>query len=78
MIPVLDVQQQIEKIDLQIIKLLDDRANLYSDIRAYGDKSYDEETSALWIEEASDSGLDETIIEKICKLTMLLCKRREE
>ncbi len=78
MIPVLDVQQQIEKIDLQIIKLLDDRAKLYSDIRAYGDTSDGEETFALWVEEAADSGLDETIVEKICRLTMLLCKRREE
>jgi len=74
-----DLREQIEKIDLQMLRLLQDRAKLYLDME-YDEDSYDvsSDTVALWIEEAGESGLDEVVVEKIAKLIILLCKRKED
>ena len=74
-----DLREQIERIDLQILHLLQDRAKLYSDM-GVDEESEDisSDTIALWIEEAGENGLDEVVVEKIAKLIILLCKRKEE
>ena len=74
-----DLREQIENIDLQMLRLLQDRAKLYTDLEL-DEESEDvsADTIALWIEEAGESGLDEAIVEKMAKLVILLCKRRGE
>lgn len=74
-----DVQEQIEKIDIQILNLLADRAKISSSLE---EDSIDEDTladtTAMWIEEAGERGLNEAIMEKMSRLVVLSSKKIEE
>ena len=74
-----DIQDQIEAIDLQIIGLLADRAKL---MQGLDDDTFDADmladTVALWIEEAGERGLPESVIEKMARLAVVASKKVEE
>ena len=68
------MNEQIEKLDRQLVKLLKERSQLCAqledlDVRALMD---------IWLEEAVDLELDEVTIEKMFKLAMTLCQKEEE
>ncbi len=72
-----DVQEQLEAIDVQILRLIDERVQLCK--RAGGvDDYHASEIVALWLEEAAERGLDEGRIEKIGKIVAAMCKVSEE
>lgn len=77
--PVHELQNQLEKIDMQIIHLLRERIHFYWILKGQGDnESFEEEIVLLWIEEALDQGMDEEIVEKIAQLVMQLSRKGEE
>lgn len=75
-----DLQERLAQIDLQILKLLEDRAKVVTDALADEEPAEADEleTIAFWTEEAAEMGLDESLAEKICKLAMLISKKTEE
>jgi len=79
--PLHDSRLFLTKIDEQIIRLLQDRAQQCVDLSDSGDAITEEEESEIlsyWLEEAADLELDEGIMEKICKLVLLLSRKNEE
>lgn len=75
-----DLQEQLEQIDSQILTLLQDRVKLVTNAASNEEPAEEDalETLSFWTEEASDYGLDETIVEKITKLVILLGKKVED
>lgn len=74
-----EIQDQVEAIDIQIISLLTDRAKLYSGLDPNEiDADVLADTVALWIEEAGERGLPESVMEKMAKLAVVSSKRIEE
>ncbi|MDD3896784.1 MAG: hypothetical protein PHU04_03010 [Candidatus Peribacteraceae bacterium] len=78
MTPTHELQEQIEKLDLQILHLLRDRMHLCWDFSGKEGHIPDAETVLFWVEEAIDQGMDEEIIEKMAKLVASLCRKSEE
>jgi len=78
MTPSHELQEQIEKLDLQLLRLLRDRIHLCWDLAAQDGHIPDEETVLFWVEEAIDQGMDEEIIEKMAKLIASLCHKAED
>jgi len=76
-----DTRLQLEKLDQQIIQLLEERVQLCIEARERQesmDTDSEAEELSLWMEEAADRGLDEQIVEKIGRLTQRLCRTEEE
>lgn len=74
-----EIQDQVEAIDVQIISLLTDRAKLYGSLEENEiDADVLADTVALWIEEAGERGLPESVMEKMAKLVVVSSKRIEE
>lgn len=73
-----DIEDQLEGIDLNIISLLADRAKLVGTLDEPVTAETIEDTVAMWVEEAGEKGLDEAVLEKICKLVLLSSKKAEE
>lgn len=74
-----DIQEQVEAIDVQIIALLATRAKLYAGLDPNEiDADVLADTIALWIEEAGEHGLPESVMEKMAKLVLVASKRIEE
>lgn len=75
-------KDQIEKIDQQILHLLEERHHLYEDAREQEEDlptdSEDQEVVEQWMEDATERGLDERFVEKICRLVLGLCKKGGE
>lgn len=70
-----DLQEQLETIDIQMLRLLRDRARLYAEM---GEGMPDDaDTLAFWTEEAAEMGLDELATEKIAKICLYLCKKEQ-
>ncbi|MDD5470000.1 MAG: chorismate mutase [Candidatus Peribacteraceae bacterium] len=78
MTPPHELQEQIEKLDLQLLRLLRDRMHLCADLAGQNEQITDQETALFWVEEAIDQGMDEEIIEKMAKLVSSLCRKSEE
>lgn len=78
MTPAHELQEQIEKLDRQILRLFRDRTHLCMDLDSQEDQLSDEDTILFWSEEAIDQEMDEEIVEKIAKLVTRLCKKVEE
>lgn len=78
MTPAHELQEQIEKLDRQILRLFRDRTHLCMDLDNQEDQLSDEDTILFWSEEAIDQEMDEEIVEKIAKLVTRLCQKVEE
>lgn len=76
MMTLTDIQELLEQIDQQIIKLLEERVRLCEGQSINGDDEV--EMLSLWLEEASEKGLDEGKMEKIAKVVIALSRGREE
>ncbi|PIR54589.1 hypothetical protein COU75_00110 [Candidatus Peregrinibacteria bacterium CG10_big_fil_rev_8_21_14_0_10_42_8] len=76
MMTLTDIQEQLEKLDLQIIKLLDERTHICAGHSLSADDKLD--MLSLWLEEAADRGLDEVRVEKIGKLAIAMCSDTPE
>ena len=74
----LDIQEQIEKLDLQILSLIGDRVKLYNELNLEEDEAdMLADTVALWIEEATERGLDEALAEKMAKIVTIMSRKVE-
>lgn len=74
-----DLTEQIEQLDLQILNLVSDRVRLYRQLTNDGEDEVDDSDAlAMWIEEATEKGLDEALVEKLAKVVIVLGKRSEE
>lgn len=79
MVTVHDIQEQIEQLDLQMLSLLQDRVKLYAEARRDDDEPLDDaDVLAMWIEEAGERGLDEGLVEKLCKIIVILSRRTQD
>lgn len=77
MTTVSEAQEQLEKVDRQILTLLDERVSLMEELHdhdASDPRELEEEAVSFWAEEATDRGLDETDIEKIARVVVKLRK----
>ncbi len=72
-----DLQEQIEQIDRQVLKLLQERNTLYNSLEGM-DGINDAEVLGFWMEEAAERGLNDEVVEKLCKLVLTLGKKHEE
>jgi len=70
MMTLVDIKEQLEQLDLQIIKLLDERVHICAGHSLSADEKLD--ILSLWLEEAADKGLDEARVEKIGKLAIAM------
>lgn len=75
-----DLHETLEQIDLQIIKLIEDRKKVVTDAKSDEEPAEADELEVLafWTEEAADRALDEAVAEKICKGIIKICKQTEE
>lgn len=76
MMTLVDIQEQLEQIDAQIIKLLEERMHICAGQRLSGDE--EAEILSLWLEEAADKGLDEGKMEKIGKFVIAMSRGESE
>ncbi len=76
MMTLTDIQEQLEQVDLQILKLLEERMHICSGHSLSADDKLD--ILSVWLEEAADRGLDEARVEKIGKLTIAMCSDSTE
>lgn len=79
--PLHDSRLFLTKIDEQIIRLIQDRAQQCMELSDSGNAiTAEEELEILsyWLEEAGDLELDENAMEKICKQVLLLSRKNGE
>jgi len=77
MTTVSEAQEQLEKVDRQILTLLDERVSLMEELHDQSEtdpRELEEEAVSFWAEEATDRGLDETDAEKIARMVVKLRK----
>jgi len=72
MMTLVDIQEQLEQLGQQIIKLLEE----HSEIAKRGNLTADEELEivSMWVEEAAERGLDEARMERIAKSVIALSR----
>ena len=73
MMTLVDIKEQLEKLDLQIISLLEERARMCAGHNLDSDEEM--ELLSLWLEEAAERGMDEARMEKVGKLTIAIILR---
>lgn len=72
MMTLVDIQEQLEKVDAQIITLLEERMHICEGHSLDADEEV--ELLSVWLEEAADKGLDEAKMEKIGKFVIAMCR----
>jgi len=72
MMTITDIAEQLEQIDEQIVKLLEERSHLCEGQPITANDELN--MLSLWLEEAAEKGLDEGKIEKIAKLVIALSR----
>ncbi len=82
MITMTESRLQVEKLDQQIFKLLEERMQLFEEARERDEgldlRVVEVEIISNWVEEASDRGMDEMTVEKIATFVGRLCRSEEE
>jgi len=82
MTTITDTRLQLEQLDLQIIRLLEDRVQLCAEARERDEgldtRDVEVEMISLWLEEALDRGLDEAAVERMAMLVTRMCRGEEE
>ena len=81
MTPLHDSRPFLTKLDEQIMCLIQNRAQQCAELSDSGDGITSEEESEIlsyWLEEAADLELDEVLMEKICKMVLLLSRKTGE
>ena len=76
MMTLVDILEELQKIDQDIINLLEQRSRLCADHRLDADE--EAEILSLWLEEGAEKGLDEVRIEKIAKVVISMCRGSRE
>ena len=76
MMTLTDIIEQLEQIDVQIAKLLEERTRICAGNRL--EPEAQAELLSLWLEESAERGLDEGKAEKIGKLILSLCRGGSE
>lgn len=74
MLVVTEIQRELERLDQQILGLLEARRRLCSE----GGLEDAQETLGLWLDEAANRNLDEETMERIAKLVVRVSRRGEE
>lgn len=70
---------QMEKLDQQILDLLEQRALLYGEEVDEGRATEDdEEIIDLWVEAGMERGLDEAAVERVCRAVLALSRKAAE
>ncbi|MBT4119983.1 MAG: chorismate mutase [Candidatus Peribacter sp.] len=76
MMTLVDIKEQLEKVDQQIIDLLEERMHICAGQNLDADEEI--EMLSLWLEEAAEKGLDDVKMEKIAKFVIAMCRRTSE
>lgn len=76
MMTLVDIKEQLEKIDQQIIDLLEERVQIC--VGQYLEADEELEMLSLWLEESAEKGLDDAKTEKIGKLVIGMCRATPE
>ncbi|OGJ58321.1 hypothetical protein A3H22_01330 [Candidatus Peribacteria bacterium RIFCSPLOWO2_12_FULL_55_15] len=70
---------QMEKLDQQILDLMEQRALLYGEEVDKGRATVDdEEIVDLWVESGMERGLDEAAVERVCRAVLALSRKAAE
>ncbi|MBI2117361.1 hypothetical protein HYT95_00525 [Candidatus Peregrinibacteria bacterium] len=70
---------RMEKLDQQMLDLLEQRALLYSEAADEGKVTEDDlEVIDLWVESGMERGLDEAAIERVCRAVLALSRKAAE
>ena len=70
---------QMDKIDQQMLDLLEQRALLYGEaVDEGGAAEDDEEIVDMWVEWGMERGLDETAVERVCRSVITLSRKSAE
>lgn len=70
---------QMEKLDQQMLDLLEQRALLYAEAADEGNiTEEDEEIIDLWVESGVERGLDEAAVERVCRSVLALSRKAAE
>jgi chorismate mutase len=72
MMTLTDIQEQLEQIDQQLVKLIDERVRICDSANLGTDEEV--ELLSLLLEESAEKGLDEARMEKVGKLLIALCR----
>ena len=67
--------RQIERIDQQLLDLLEERALLYAELSSPLDEQQCTET---WVEWGGEHGLDEVALERVCRAVITLSRKARE
>ena len=82
MTTITDSRLAVEKIDLAIIKLIEQRRDLCVHAKEQGEgldlPDVLAESTAFWIEEAGDRALDEASAERVARLIARMCRAEDE
>jgi hypothetical protein len=75
-----DIREQIQKLDEQIVSLLEERLSLYGDMKEDEDDESDSmgSTVAEWEEMADERGWNAVVMGKIGRVVEELCKSATE
>ncbi|MBI1934241.1 hypothetical protein HYS30_01110 [Candidatus Peregrinibacteria bacterium] len=69
----------MEKLDQQMLDLLEQRALLYSEAADEGKVTEDDlEVIDLWVESGMERGLDEAAVERVCRAVLALSRKAAE
>ncbi|MBI4129380.1 hypothetical protein HY464_01670 [Candidatus Peregrinibacteria bacterium] len=70
---------RMEKLDQQMLDLLEQRALLYSEAADEGKVTEDDlEVIDLWVESGMERGLDEAAVERVCRAVLALSRKAAE
>lgn len=69
---------QIEKLDQQMLDLLEQRALLYGELDEGGAVEGDEEIIEMWVEAGMERGLDEVAVERVSRAVLALSRKAVE
>lgn len=70
---------QMEKLDQQMLDLLEQRALLYGEAADEGKiTEEDEEIIDIWVESGMERGLDEAAVERVCRAILALSRKAAE
>lgn len=70
---------RMEKLDQQMLDLLEQRALLYSEAADEGKVTDDDlEVIDLWVESGMERGLDEAAVERVCRAVLALSRKAAE
>lgn len=72
------LRTQLEKVDQQILELLEQRVMLFGEALEEGGVEADDDVVEAWVEAGMERGLDEAAVERVCRAVLTLSRKGAE